>query len=286
MKYFCLSIFLAMLVNCKEELTVENLMTGHHSDNTNDEEQLLRERRMLSKIVHEMDTDGDGLITLDNIIKHLSSTLKKLEAESANNAFALLKHNEPDFITLEEFLDDTFQMSEANIEKIEDDFLKKVIKKEVRRFKMADSDKDGRLSREEYQVFIYPDNYVQMQDLLTQEMFEDLDTNHDHLISEEEFIRSREQSHASNIEYHRDMFRKNDLNHDGFLDKNEANLWLHPSISESVKSQAKHLLEICDANKDGFLSEDEILSHIDSWRNHQATNYGSLLETPPKHDEL
>lgn len=79
-----------------------------------------------------------------------------------------------------------------------------------------------------------------------------------------------------------ERFTDFDKNRDGILDKKEIKDWVLPDNNEAAVEEAEHLIERSDADKDGKLSIDEIVSNHEDFVGSQATNYGEFL---PK-DEL
>ena len=75
-----------------------------------------------------------------------------------------------------------------------------------------------------------------------------------------------------------------DKNHDGKLSKEEMKLWLLPETDTAMaQEEAHHLVSSADDNKDGKLSETEILKNHHVFVGSDATDYGRAL---PKHDEF
>ena len=59
---------------------------------------------------------------------------------------------------------------------------------EQRRWKAADLDQDGKLTREEYAAMYYPWEYKHMHDTVAQENLEDMDKDKDGLLSLQEYL--------------------------------------------------------------------------------------------------
>ena len=57
-----------------------------------------------------------------------------------------------------------------------------------RRWKKADKDSDGQLNKIEFQSFLHPEDYPHMVDIVVLETLEDMDTDGDGAISEQEYI--------------------------------------------------------------------------------------------------
>ena len=59
---------------------------------------------------------------------------------------------------------------------------------EERRWKAADLDQDGKLTREEYAAMYFPWDHEHMHDTVAQENLEDMDKDKDGLLSPEEYL--------------------------------------------------------------------------------------------------
>jgi Ca2+-binding EF-hand superfamily protein len=75
----------------------------------------------------------------------------------------------------------------------------------------------------------------------------------------------------------KERFNEYDKNHDGKLDRTDIKPWILPDNVELAKEEADHLISRADDNKDGQLSEQEIVDHHDDFVGSQATNYGAFL---------
>ena len=60
--------------------------------------------------------------------------------------------------------------------------------RDERRWKKADRDSDGQLNKMEFQSFLHPEDYPHMVDIVVLETLEDMDTDGDGAISEQEYI--------------------------------------------------------------------------------------------------
>ena len=64
-----------------------------------------------------------------------------------------------------------------------------MIDRDERRWKKADSDSDGQLTKVEFQSFLHPEDHPNMVDIVVLETLEDMDQDKDGGISEAEYIR-------------------------------------------------------------------------------------------------
>lgn len=64
----------------------------------------------------------------------------------------------------------------------------------------------------------------------------------------------------------------------------QVKLWILPETDHVMaKEEARHLITTADDNKDGKLSEDEVVKNHETFVGSEATDYGRAL---PKHVEL
>ncbi|VDN17490.1 unnamed protein product [Dibothriocephalus latus] len=81
----------------------------------------------------------------------------------------------------------------------------------------------------------------------------------------------------------KDQFLKHrDKNGDKRMDRSEVGEWIMPTDYDPIEAEAKHLIYHADKNKDGKLSEEEVVSHQSLFVGSQALNYGR----PLSHEEL
>ena len=72
-------------------------------------------------------------------------------------------------------------------------------------------------------------------------------------------------------EERRQFHDQRDVDKSGFLENEEVKNWILPSEYDHAESEAKHLIESADSNRDGVLSKEEILEHHDVFVGSQAT---------------
>lgn len=64
----------------------------------------------------------------------------------------------------------------------------------------------------------------------------------------------------------------------------QVKLWILPETDHMMaQEEARHLITTADENKDGKLTEEEIVNNHETFVGSEATDYGRAL---PKHDEL
>jgi Ca2+-binding EF-hand superfamily protein len=107
------------------------------------------------------------------------------------------------------------------------------------RFDRADTNHDGKLSRDEINT------------LLVIGVFESRDKNHDGRMTPEEWLVAEDAGRAK-------IFRARDANHDGVVTMQEALAY------GRKKGMANELIVVADTNKDGFLSREEFTAYYAS----------------------
>nr|CDS20243.1 calumenin [Echinococcus granulosus] len=170
----------------------------------------------------------------------------------------------------------------------DDGELQQTITRDKRRFEKADTDGDGKLTKDEFAAFLHPEEFEHMRDIVIDETLEDLDSNKDGRIDLEEYTKDmwvdESQSPPEWVKTEQQQFRETrDKNKDGYLDREEIHAWLFPADYDHIESELKHLMSETDDDQDGKLSKDEILSHYHVFIGSQATDFGQALYS---HDEL
>ena len=146
-----------------------------------------------------------------------------------------------------------------------------------RRWRLVDSDRDGRLDRGEYRAFLHPETEERLGDVVVTELVEDMDSDGDGLVSEQEYLEDRGWE-GEERERWRKEFRTNiDSNNDGLLDREEVRAWALPAPDEHHRAEAEHLVEKADRDGDGELSKGEVLGEAKLFLGSQATDYGEGL---------
>lgn len=72
-------------------------------------------------------------------------------------------------------------------------------------------------------------------------------------------------------------FEELDKDKDGKLTPDELRPWALPDNEDVAKEEAEHLLNMCDLNRDGKLSIEEIVNKEEEFIGSSATDYGRTL---------
>ena len=156
---------------------------------------------------------------------------------------------------------------------------------------MADLNGDNALDREEFTLFLHPEEDPRMHNVVVDETLEDIDRDGDGKLSESEYISDLYSPDERSTQYvpewvskEREQFRNyRDKNHDGFLDRDEIRDWIVPTNYDHAQAEARHLIHEADSDSNGVLSHKEILDNYDVFVGSQATDFGDALT---RHDEF
>ncbi|VDL60351.1 unnamed protein product [Hymenolepis diminuta] len=257
---------------------LDELTTGQSPTMTKQEGE-----RLLAELVDKMDLDKDGYITEEELrkwLKHVASRYVEQDVKRTYDGY--VREFKTDYITFDQHktrLSDDFDEDEDS----DDEELKGAIARDEKRFKIADKDGDGKLTREEFAAFLHPEEFEEMRDIVIDETLDDLDTNRDGKIDLDEYTKDiwADESPAPEwVKTEQKQFRDiRDKDKDGFLDREEIRAWLFPTDYDHIESELKHLISFLD----GKLSKDEILSHYHLFVGSQVTDFGQALYP---HDEL
>jgi len=171
-------------------------------------------------------------------------------------------------------------------------------KRDERRFRYADINNDKFLSEEEFGMFLHPEEFKRMRDILVTEVIEDIDLDKDGRISEEEYLKdmwnddtfdevSRDPTKDENdvlrapswVGEESTTFRElYDEDKDGYLDRKEISVWLIGDEDDNVDNEVDHLFKEADDDKNNFLSRHEVVvEHMDIFVGSQATEFGDVI---------
>ncbi|KAG7156579.1 Calumenin-like [Homarus americanus] len=164
-----------------------------------------------------------------------------------------------------------------------------MVKRDKRRWALADQDEDDALTLEEFTDFLHPEEAERMKSIVVTETMEDIDKDKDGKISLKEYIGDMyrggdDEFEPAWVSNERDQFREfRDKNGDGYLDEEEVKGWIIPPDYNHSEAEAKHLVYEADSDGDKVLTKEEILNKYDVFVGSQATDFGEALV---RHDEF
>lgn len=166
---------------------------------------------------------------------------------------------------------------------------KAMLKRDRRRWSVADSDEDDALTKEEFAAFLHPEETGHMRDVVVLETMEDIDKDKDGKISMNEYIGDmyrgeKNEEEPEWVKSEREQFSKyRDTNGDGYMTEEEVKNWIMPPDFDHAEAEARHLIYEADSDADQQLTKEEILNKYDLFVGSQATDFGEALA---RHDEF
>ncbi|WP_411023316.1 EF-hand domain-containing protein, partial [Salmonella sp. s51228] len=105
--------------------------------------------------------------------------------------------------------------------------------REQAKFNSADTDKDGKLSVNEFKTFIFPHSFDHMRDVAIQEHMYDMDFDKSRTITEAEYLKytsliTTPSEFKKNQDHYKYEFQQRDLNSDGSINRDELATWVFP----------------------------------------------------------
>jgi len=251
-------------------------------------------KNRLAQIVDKIDRDFDGKISMGELKAWIQYTQRRYINEDVDRQWNAHNPHNKDAITWEEykkmvygFMDD---MEPSELEKDDEGFsYKDMIRRDQRRWGIADTNGDHGLDKEEFTNFLHPEDAPHMKEIVVVETIEDIDKDKNGVISLEEYIGDMyrgvsDEEEPDWVKNEREQFENyRDKNKDGHMDAEEVKQWIIPPDFDHAEAEAKHLVAESDANNDGQLTKEEIMNKYDLFVGSQATDFGEALT---RHDEF
>ncbi|XP_014259839.1 calumenin-B [Cimex lectularius] len=160
--------------------------------------------------------------------------------------------------------------------------------RDKRRWTASDLDGDGLLTKHEFFSFLHPEESPHMRSIIIQETVEDLDSDKDGKISLDEYIgdlyQGEDDFKPQWVETEIENFKKvRDADGDGYITGDEVKSIIGPEDYDYAKAEAQHLIYEADRNDDKKLTKEEIIEKYDLFVGSQATDFGEALV---RHDEF
>ena len=252
-------------------------------------------KKRLSDIVDRIDVDGDQQVNHEELKAWIQKQQKSYIHDDVERQWR--NHNPDNKTELKwedyrrltyGFMDDDADSSSNRDE--DDKTYREMMRRDRRRWLLADRDHDTNLNRGEFTDFLHPEETEHMQAVVVDETIEDIDKDKDGKISLDEYISdlytsdSTEDNVPDWVIREREQFKSfRDKNGDGFMDREEVREWIVPSDYDHSEAESRHLIHESDKNSDGKLSRQEILDNYDLFVGSQATDFGEALVS---HDEF
>jgi len=252
-------------------------------------------QRRLGVIVDKIDSDGDGQVSIEELQKWIKFSQHRYIGEDVERQWDSHKPENKDTVNWGEYRQNVYGFldEEDNDPEEEQGFsYQQMEARDNRRWVLADVDKNGELSKEEFQAFLHPEDADHMRDIVVTETLEDIDKDNDGKINIDEYIGDmyRDDESAGKdgepdwVASEREQFTKfRDRDGDGFMDLEEVKAWIIPPDFDHSEAEAKHLIFESDQDQDNMLTKEEILDKYDLFVGSQATDFGEALT---RHDEF
>ncbi|XP_054153759.1 calumenin-like [Oppia nitens] len=245
-------------------------------------------KERLAKIVDKIDKNSDGLVTTDELKEWIHYTQNKYIIDDVDRQWKSHTGDDDSMTQLLwiDYKNRTFGfLEDMTVNSVSDvNTYKEMLKRDERRWKLADRNQDNSLSKSEFLDFLHPEEAQHMRDVVVDETLEDIDKDGDGRISVDEYITDMYAPDASADQVPDWVIREKqqfkdirDKNKDGFMDRDEIREWVLPPDYDHSEAEAKHLIAESDTNKDGKLTKDEILNSYDVFVGSQATDFGEAL---------
>jgi len=244
-------------------------------------------KEKLGKLFHKVDEQvlADGFVTEEELKKWIQYTQNRYIREDSEKQ---MKENDQDkdgSVTWEEYKKTTYGFLDDD--ENEHEHYAEMLDRDEHRFKLADKEKDNKLSLDEFGAFLHPESHDHMKGIVVNETLQDIDKDRDGYISLEEYLGDLwpEEDRAKGeepdwVKTEREQFTEyRDKNKDGKMDPEEVKDWILPPDYDHVSSEAKHLLSESDTNGDGKISKEEMVDKYDLFVGSQATDFGEIFKT-------
>lgn len=261
---------------------------AHEFDGLSPEESKAR----LSSIVDRIDQDKDGYVTFEELKQWIHKSQKNYIVDDVERQWRSHNPSQSDKITWDDYKKMTYGFMDQMDNKLpEYKTYQDMLRRDERRWKLADTDGDEALDKEQFSDFLHPEEVDHMRDVIVEETLEDIDKDGDGKVSLDEYIRDMYAPDATGdqvpdwVVREKETFAEyRDKNKDGYMDRDELRQWIIPPDYNHSEAEARHLINEADSDKDGKLTKDEILDSYDLFVGSQATDFGEALMK--RHDEF
>lgn len=144
-------------------------------------------------IVEKIDTDKDGYVTQDELKKWIQYTQKKYIQDDIENQWKTHVPVQDNKLMWETYKKNVYgfmenmDQNELAQEQHGASYIQ-MLKRDRRRWQMADKDEDDSLTKDEFAGFLHPEEIEHMKGIVVVETMEDIDKDKDGKVSLEEYI--------------------------------------------------------------------------------------------------
>jgi len=205
------------------------------------------------------DANKDGQVSLQEVSEFSQRAGLSIAQKDVTALMEEIDASKDGKLHLDEHIADIRKQAEGS-DPEEEKHLEHRLKIEEMKFKVADTNGDGLLDREEVPGLFYPEVHDGVLAIVVAETMRSKDTNGDGKLSQKEFweITQAEGDEAEISEEENADFSRLDLDHDGALNTEEMKAW--ESGRFHVEEAMKKMFEMADTNADMHLAADELVA--------------------------
>lgn len=252
--------------------------------------------KKLIKVFHEVDTNGDHQIDKnemkawihDRILEHYNSA-----KEESDGVFLKVDHDKDGKVSWAEYKAQLFGLDPKSYEKDNETIIGDKhgeFSKEVKHWLNADFNGDELLDKDEFLAFQHPEHNRATLKMMANEITPSYDKNGDGKITLKEYIAlppgevDPEEEDLDKLyqEEKRKEFKQDmDTNNDDVVDQEEMLAYLDPRHKQHATRESEYLIRTSDRNRDGKISEHEMLMNYAVFTGSSFSNFARVL-----HDEF
>jgi len=234
----CASLFFALVLSSEQ------------ADSQSDE--LAR----LGQLFVKIDKNSDENVSRDELKAWMLSTRRRMNNADTVKQFRINDVDKDGEVTWDEHVE-VFWGANKNTS-----YNKNLLGDDERRFLLADTEGDLKLTSQEFAAFLHPEDNERMIKQMVDQTIGHLDTNGDGVVSLDEYLADLwggEGERPRWLQAEENEFMKSrDQNSDKMMDHSEVRNWIFPR-EKDVGAQVDFLITESDADGDGKLTQDEMM---------------------------
>ncbi|XP_074641354.1 calumenin-A-like [Tubulanus polymorphus] len=255
-------------------------------------------KRGLKRLIKLIDETKDDVISEEELTKWIYKTHRKMDMDRTEDNFKKADVNKDGTITWEEHLKKEYGYTTEDVKGLdtkkdeETAFFASSIIQDREKFQTADKDGNDVLDLNEYDALLNPAYHKHMAVIESKIILKYLDQDNDSKLTVKEMADYREDLPEKEDDWPRAVklaqkeFVAHDLNEDGVFDFDEVVAWFLPPMEVIASDDVKELIKKADSNKDGKLSEKEILDSYDFFDANAAISQAYTENSYKLKDEL